>query len=91
VGINHLINRIITYPIPASRKEKEICISQQIINANGYQHLNVAKMVKDKMSKNEINSVANIRKEYMVNNKKWMSFTYIGKEVMPIAKSIKKV
>jgi hypothetical protein len=23
-GINHLINRIITYPIPASRKEKDL-------------------------------------------------------------------
>jgi hypothetical protein len=33
-GINHLVNRVISYSIPASEKEKEINISQQIINAN---------------------------------------------------------
>lgn len=47
-------------------------------------------MVKGKKLKNEINSVANIRKEYMVNKKKWTSFTYIGKEVMPITRVLRK-
>jgi hypothetical protein len=54
-GINHLVNRIISYPIPVS--QKEINISQRIINANGYQHLNITKMIKGRMLKHEINII----------------------------------
>jgi hypothetical protein len=89
-GINHLVNRIVSYPIPESEKEKEIRVSQQIINANGYQHLNIAKMVKDKMLKDENNCIINIGEENVDNRKRWSSFSYIGKEVMPIARILNK-
>jgi hypothetical protein len=47
-------------------------------------------MIKDRMLKNEINSVVNNSKENLAKKKKWTSFTYIGKEVMPIARILNK-
>jgi hypothetical protein len=48
-------------------------------------YLSITKMIKDRMLKNEIKSVVNNSKENLVKKKKWTSFTYIGKEIMPIA------
>jgi len=48
-GINYLVNRIAVYPIPESEKEKETRISQQIANNNRYPHIDIAKLVKDKL------------------------------------------
>jgi hypothetical protein len=79
-GINHLVNRIVSYPIPELEKEKkEIRVSQQTINDNSYQHVNMAKMVKDKLLKDKNNYISNMGEENVDNRKKWSSFSYIGK------------
>jgi hypothetical protein len=88
-GINYLVNRIVTYPLPDKEKELEINISQQIINENGYGHMNIAKLVKDRRLKNNIDLKMDVHNK-IDNNKKWASFSYVGKEVIPIAKILKK-
>jgi hypothetical protein len=50
-GINYLVNRIVEYPIPELEREKEIRVSQQIANNNGYLHIDIAKLVRDKLKK----------------------------------------
>jgi hypothetical protein len=76
-GINYLVNRIALYPIPDQEKELETQISQQIANENGYQYMDVAKLVKDRKLKNNI-KCENKTDEHNKNNiKKWASFSYI--------------
>jgi hypothetical protein len=69
-GINHLVNRIVSYPILELEKEKEIQVSQQIINDNGYQHIDIAKLVKDKLVKDKNNCESNVGDKNVVNVKK---------------------
>jgi hypothetical protein len=87
--INYLVNRIVEYPISELEREKEIRISQQIANNNGYIHIDVAKLVRDKLKyhnkrehKPEIDTKA--------VTKEWSSLTYVGKEVNPIARTLRK-
>jgi hypothetical protein len=88
-GINYLVNRIVAYPIPESEKENEICISQQIANNNGYLHIDVAKLVKDKLKNhNKRENKPEVDNEAVT--KKWSSLTYIGKQVNPIATTLRK-
>jgi hypothetical protein len=89
-GINYLVNRIAFYPIPVWEKEKEIRISQQIINSNGYQHIDIAKLVKDRLLKSNSRCERNLGEDKKGIVKKWSSFSYIGKEVMPIARILRK-
>jgi hypothetical protein len=89
-GINYLVNRIAFYPIPVQEKEIETRISQQIINDNEYQHIDIAKLVKDRLLKSNSWCEGNVGEDNKNNIKKWSSFSYIGKEVMPIARILKK-
>jgi hypothetical protein len=70
-GINYLVNRIAFYPIPDLEKEKEIRVSQQIINDNGYQHIDIAKLVKDRLLKSKNCCERNEGDENKGNVKKW--------------------
>jgi hypothetical protein len=47
-------------------------------------------LVKDKLVKDKNNCESNVGDENVVNVKKWSSFSYIGKEVMPIARILRK-
>jgi hypothetical protein len=89
-GINYIVKRIATYRIPEQEKELEIQISQQIINENGYCHMDIAKLTKDRRSKNNIEHENNTDEHNKNDNRKWASFTYIGKEVIPITRVLKK-
>jgi hypothetical protein len=89
-GINYLVNRIAFYSIPAQEKETETRICQQIINDNGYQHIDIAKLIKDRLSKSNIRRKENVGEHNKNNIKKWSPFSYIGKEVLPIARILKK-
>jgi regulator of PEP synthase PpsR (kinase-PPPase family) len=53
--------------------------------------LDVAKVVKDRRLKNNIGSGNNVNELNKNNIKKWASFSYISKEVIPIAKILKKL
>jgi hypothetical protein len=88
-GINYLVNRIAFYPIPVWEQEKEIRISQQIVDNNGYQHIDIAKLVKDRLKSNS-RCERNLDVDNKSITKKWSSFSYIGKEVMPIARTLRK-
>jgi hypothetical protein len=66
--------RIALYPIPAEEKELEIQISQQTINDNGYHHMDVAKLVKDRRLKNNIGRENNVDEHNKSNIRKWASF-----------------
>jgi len=50
--------------------------------------MNIAKLVKDRRSKNNIDHNTDVHNKK--DNKKWASFSYVGKEVIPIAKILKK-
>jgi hypothetical protein len=89
-GIYYLVNRIAFYPIPAQEREIKTRISQQIINDNGYQHINIAKLVKDRLLKSNNRREENVGEDNKNNVKKWSSFSYIGKEVIPIARMVRK-
>jgi hypothetical protein len=89
-GINYLVNRIATYPIPKQEKDLEIKISQQIINENGYHHLDIAKLVKDRPLKNNSGRENKAQELHSNDNRKWTAFSYVRKEVIPITKVLKK-
>jgi hypothetical protein len=89
-GINYLVNRIAFYPIPAYEKETETRICQLIINDNGYQHIDIAKLINDRLLKTNIRREDNVGESNKININKWSSFSYIGNEVMPIARILKK-
>jgi hypothetical protein len=88
-GINYLVNRIVEYPIPESEREKEIRVSQQIANNNGYPHIDIAKLVRDKL-KNQNKCENKPETDTIAVTKKWSLLTCIGKEVNPIARTLRK-
>jgi hypothetical protein len=46
-----LVNRIITYPISQSEVENETSMSQHILNANGFNHVDIIDRIKYKKQK----------------------------------------
>jgi hypothetical protein len=85
-GINYLVNKIVEYPISELEREKEIRISQQIANNNGYPHIDIAKLARDKLkthNKREHKPAIDTK----AVTKKWSSLTYVGKEVNRIART----
>jgi hypothetical protein len=52
--------------------------------------MDVAKLVKDSRLKNNIGRENNVDEHNKNNIRKWASFSYIGKEVIPIARILKK-
>jgi hypothetical protein len=88
-GIYHLVNRIVEYPIPEVEREKEIRVCQQIANNNGYRHIDIAKLVRDKL-KYQNKRVNKPESDTTSVNKRWSSITYIGKEANPTARTLRK-
>jgi hypothetical protein len=76
-GIHYLVNRIVEYPIPEIERNEEIRICQQIIKNNGYRHIDIAKLVKEKI--NNLNKHENkLESGTSHAYKKWSSITYTG-------------
>jgi hypothetical protein len=48
-GIHYLVNRIVEYPILEVEREREIRVCREIANVNGYRHIDIAKLVRDKL------------------------------------------
>jgi hypothetical protein len=48
-GIHYLVNRIVEYPMPEVERKKEIRICQQIVDDNGYRHIDIAHLVREKI------------------------------------------
>jgi hypothetical protein len=84
-GINFLVSRIVTHPIPHSEVVNKTSISQHILNASGFNHVGIAdkiKYIKRKSSLNVTNS----------NQlpKKSVTLTYIGNDILSITRLLKK-
>jgi hypothetical protein len=84
-GINFLVNRIITYPMPRSEMEKEISTSQHILNANGFNLIDIMDRIKHQQRKSSYN-ITNSNQ----TPKKWASFTYTGNDMLSITRFLKK-
>jgi hypothetical protein len=52
--------------------------------------IDIAKLVKDRLLKSNSRCESNVGEDNKGNVKKWSSFSYIGKEVMPIARILRK-
>jgi hypothetical protein len=87
-GIYYLVNRIVEYPIPEVEREKEILICQHIANINGYRHIDIAKLVKQKLK--NYKSVNKPERNATKANMRWSTITYVGKEVNSIARTLRK-
>jgi hypothetical protein len=88
-GIHYLINRIVEYPISEVEREKEIRTCQHIANINGYRHIDIAKLVRQKLQ-NYNKSVNKPDSNVTKANVRWSSITYVGKEVNSIARTLRK-
>jgi hypothetical protein len=88
-GIYYLINRIVEYPISEVEREKEIRMCQHIANINGYRHIDIAKLVRQKLKNHDesVNKPDNIATKA---NMRWSLITYVGKEVNSIARTLRK-
>jgi hypothetical protein len=80
-GINYLINRIITFPISEHNINKEKQTVDYLLKANGYHHLNARELIRRKKQ--------HTGKDSNQKQKKWASFTYVGKETKSITKPFK--
>jgi hypothetical protein len=81
-GINYLINRIVTYPIPQYNINKEIHVIDHLLKVNGYHHLNAKELIRRKKQDQHTEKDKN-------HNQKWANFTYVGKETKFITKLFK--
>jgi hypothetical protein len=77
-AINYLINRLNTYPIEKTHKNREKGIIQYILQQNYYQ---MNKSINKKLNKN--NTVINQDhiKENTYQQNKWITFTYFGHKI----------
>jgi hypothetical protein len=77
-GINYLINRIATYPISECNINKEKQITDYLLKANGYHHLNVNELRRHRQLRS--------REDNSQNQKKWANVTETGKNTKFITK-----
>jgi hypothetical protein len=78
----------VEYPMPEVERKKEIRICQQIVNNNGYRHIDIANLVREKM-KNLNKQKNKLESSTPHVYKKWSSITYVGKEVHPIDRTLR--
>jgi hypothetical protein len=79
-GINLIMNRIIKYLMSQQETNKEIAIGQQLLNANGYNYINI----KEEINKKKCNNSKSIQYEKKEITKKYKraTFTYVGNDIV---------
>jgi hypothetical protein len=87
-GINFIMNRIMKYPMSQQKTNEEIAIGQQLLNANGYNYIDIKEEINKKKCNNS-KSIQYEKKELTIKEKR-STFTYVGKDILPITKLLNK-
>jgi hypothetical protein len=82
-AIQFLTNRLNTYPLSATNKEKETSTIQQILSANKYKHTMLQNLQKPTRDKNYLSKT-------QTNDTKRAVFTYTGKSTRAVTKILHK-
>jgi hypothetical protein len=87
-GINFIMNRIIKCPMSQQEINEEIALGQQLLNASGYNYINIKEEIKKKKCNNN-KSIQHEKKE-LTRKEKYATFTYVGNDILPITKLLNK-
>jgi hypothetical protein len=81
MAFNYLLNRVDKYALSLKNKKIELNIIRQIAKENNYNH----SILKQKhYNKQDANLIVNNSHQNTQTEKKWVTFTYVGKETRHI-------